>query len=115
MNKKMFRMFLTGVAALGLAFLAQAAEADAKKPKGPSKADLKKYDADHDGSLDEAENAQRKADAAVKRAEKRKERLEKYDENGDGKINKGSEADREKADKAAAASARRQNVDAKKR
>jgi hypothetical protein len=115
MNKKLFLTFLAGVAALCFAGFASAAEADTKKPKGPSKADLKKYDADHDGSLNEAENAQRKADAAAKRAAKRQERLEKYDENGDGKINKGAEADREKADKAAAAAARRQNADAKKR
>jgi hypothetical protein len=115
MNKTLFRMFLTGVVALGLAVFSSAAEPEAKKPKGPSKADLKKYDADHDGDLDEAENANRKADAAAKRAAKRQERLQKYDENGDGKINKGAEADREKADKAAAAAARRQASDAKKK
>lgn len=114
MNTKLFRVLLTAVATLGCVVFLGAAEPGAKKPKGPSKADLKKYDADHDGSLDEAENANRKADASAKRAEKRRQRLEKYDANGDGKINKGAEADREKADKAASAAARRQPGDGKK-
>lgn len=88
---------------------ASAQDAEGKKEKGPSKADLAKYDANKDGQLDEAESAKMKAekDAA------RQARLEKYDKNNDGKINK-NEQEAEKADKAAAREAKKAAAEAKK-
>jgi hypothetical protein len=85
-----------------LAFTCTIAFADDPKPepkeKGPSKADLKKYDANNDGTLDEAESAKLKADKEAKREADKKARLEKYDTNKDGKVDK-TEAEAEKADK----------------
>lgn len=68
------------------------------KEKGPSKADLKKYDANNDGQLDDAEKAAMKADKDAKKEADKKARLEKYDTNKDGKVDK-TEAEAEKADK----------------
>ena len=78
----------------------------AKKEKGPSKADLKKYDANGDGQLDDAEQAKKRADDKAKRDAQRAEELAKYDENHDGKLNKG-EKDKIKADKQAEREARK--------
>lgn len=72
-----------------------------KKEKGPSKADLKKYDANGDGQLDEAETAKLKADADTKKEAEKAARLAKYDTNKNGKIDK-EEKVQEEADKAAA-------------
>jgi len=79
----------------------QAEDAAPKKEKGPSKAELKKYDANGDGQLDETEIAKMKADEKAKREEKRTEDLAKYDENKDSKINK-AEKEKMKADHEAA-------------
>ncbi len=72
----------------------------AKKEKGPSKADLKKYDANGDGQLDESELAKKKADEKARHDAQRAEDLAKYDENHDGKLNKG-EKEKIKSDKQA--------------
>ncbi len=72
-----------------------------KKEKVPSKAELKKYDANGDGQLDEAETAKMKADEKAKRDEQRADDLAKYDANKDGKLDKEERA-KMKADKAAA-------------
>ena len=97
------RILFAGAAALALSFVVVfAEESEAKKEKGPSKADLQKFDANKDGHLDETEAAAAKAakDAA------RQERLDKYDANKDGKINKDEKAT-EKAEKAAAREAKK--------
>jgi len=89
-------------AALAMCALTAVSFADDPKPetkdKGPSKADLKKYDANNDGQLDDAEKAAMKADKNAKREADKKARLEKYDTNKDGKVDK-TEAEAEKADK----------------
>lgn len=78
--------------------LVHADEAAPKKEKGPSKAELKKYDANGDGQLDESETAKMKADEKAKRDAQRAEELAKYDANKDGKLNKEEKA-KEKTDK----------------
>jgi hypothetical protein len=98
--------------ALALAFglaTVSAQETEKKKERGPSKADLAKYDANKDGQLDEAEAAKMKADKDAAR----QARLEKYDANKDGKINKEEKA-AEDADKAAAKAEKKAKADAKK-
>jgi colicin import membrane protein len=100
-----------------LAFTCTVAFADDPKPepaeKGPSKADLKKYDANQDGQLDETEAAQAKADKEAKREADKKARLEKYDTNKDGKVDK-TEAEAEKADKEKAKAEKQAAKEAKK-
>jgi hypothetical protein len=83
-----------------------------KKEKAPSKAELKKYDANGDGQLDEAETAKMKADEKAKRDAQRAEELAKYDANRDGKLNK-EEREKEKADKAAARAEKKAEKDAR--
>ncbi len=109
MNTPTLRHLLAGACALALLTAASAEPREAKEPKGPSKADLAKYDANKDGRLDEAETARLQAakDAA------RQERLAKYDANKDGKINK-DEKVAEDADKAAAREARKAAAEEKK-
>lgn len=61
-------------------------EETAKEPKAPSKAALKKYDADQDGKLNDEEKARAKAEAKEKREAKKQETLKKYDANANGKL-----------------------------
>lgn len=100
-----------------LAFTCTVAFADDPKPepkeKGPSKADLKRYDANSDGKLDETESAKMKADKDAKREAEKKARLEKYDTNKDGKVDK-TEAEAEKADKEKAKAEKQAAKEAKK-
>lgn len=110
MKTKLPRYLVAGALALAFSFTAAfAQEADAKKEKGPSKADLQKYDANKDGMLDESETAAAKAEKEAMR----KVRLEKYDANKDGKINK-EEAEVEKADREKAKAEKKAKADAKK-
>lgn len=102
------RYLLAGLCALAFSFVSATAFAQGgadKKPKEPSKADLKKYDANADGVLDDAELATMKADKDAKKAADKQARLDKYDKNKDGKIDK-QEAEAEKADKEAAKAAK---------
>jgi len=89
------------------------AEEKAKEPKEPSKAMLKKYDADQDGKLSEAEKAKAKADAKAKREATKQAALKEYDANADGKLNK-DEREKMKADKAAEREARKAEKEARK-
>lgn len=108
------RILLAGLVALAFSITtALAQDSEDKKPRGPSKADLKKYDANQDGTLDEAETAAMKADKEAQRAAKREADLEKYDENKDGKINK-NEREKKKADDAAEKAAKKAEREAKK-
>lgn len=102
MKTKLPRYLAAGLCALAFAFVSATSYAqDAeKKPKGPSKADLKKYDANADGQLDDAEMATMKAAKDAKKAADKQARLDKYDTNKDGKISKEEKAV-EDADKAA--------------
>lgn len=114
MNVRYFRSILAGVCALAFGFttvLAQ--EGEEKKPRGPSKADLKKYDANQDGVLDETEAATMKAEKDAKKAAEKQARLDKYDTNKDGKISKEEKA-AEDADKAAAKEAKKARAEEKK-
>jgi colicin import membrane protein len=116
--KKHPTVFKIALGLLALALMstvspAKANEATPKKEKGPSKAELKKYDANGDGQLDEAETAKMKADEKAKREEKRAEDLAKYDENKDSKLNK-SEREKMKADKEAAKAEKKAEKEAAK-
>ena len=75
------------------------------KEKAPSKSDLKKYDANGDGRLDEGETAQKKAEAKAKRAAQKERELAKYDSDQDGKLSPEEKA-KEKAEKQAAKEAK---------
>ncbi|MBA4138122.1 MAG: hypothetical protein C0518_12470 [Opitutus sp.] len=121
MKSSLPRYFLAGALALAFGFTAALAqESDAKKEKGPSKADLAKYDANQDGTLDEAESAAMKVDKDAKKEANRAAQLEKYDTNKDGKIDQTEreveKADKEKAkaEKQAAAEAKKAEKEAKK-
>ena len=96
--------FALGLLALALMLTVSplaAAEPALPKEKGHSKADLKKYDANGDGQLDETELAKMKADAKAKRDEQRVEDLAKYDEDKNNQLSK-AEKEKMKADKASA-------------
>jgi len=111
MKSKLPHYLTAGLCALAFAFAsatALAQDAGDKKPKGPSKADLKKYDTNKDGHLDDAETAAMKADKAAKRQAD----LDKYDENKDGKLSK-EEREKKKADEAAARAAKKAERESK--
>ena len=99
--------------ALLLGVTVAAAQEAAPKEKKPSKATLAKYDANHDGSLDETEKAAAKAGAAAKAKETREANLAKYDANKDGKLDETEKAAR-KADEDAAKAARKAEREVKK-
>lgn len=105
-----FAPVLLALALAPLTIHAQDMAPSAKKE--PTKAELKKYDANGDGKLDEAEAAKMKADADAKKAAEKKERLDKYDKNHDGKVS-GEEKAAEDADKAAAKAEREAKKSAK--
>lgn len=109
MNTHSYRLLIAPALlslALALApFTARAQDMEKSEKKGPTKAELKKYDANGDGQLDEAESAKMKADADAKKAAEKQARLDKYDKNKDGKVS-GEEKAAEDADKAAAKAAR---------
>lgn len=77
---------------LGFTVFARAAEDSGKGRKASAKT-VEKYDADHDGTLSDAERAKWEADIAAKAKETRERNLAKYDTNKDGKID---EQEREK-------------------
>lgn len=114
MKLKSFRYLIApGLLTLALAlapFTARADDMAAKK--APTKGELKKYDANGDGQLDEAEMAKMKADADAKKAAEKQARLDKYDTNKDGKVS-GDEKAAEEADKAAAKAEREAKKGAK--
>ncbi len=89
------------------------AQEGAPKERKPSKETLAKYDANHDGTLDDAEKAAAKAGAAAKAKETREANLAKYDANKDGKLDEAEKAVR-KADEDAAKAARKAEREAKK-
>jgi hypothetical protein len=104
-----------GILALALMVAVSPARADEpapKKEKVPTKAELKKYDANGDGQLDEAETAKMKADEKARHDAQRAEELAKYDANKDGKLNK-EEKEKEKADKEAAKAEKKAEKEAK--
>ena len=96
-------VFVPGLLTLALALIVPAVsaqESSPPKPKAPSKADLKKYDANADGRLDEGETAQKKAEAKAKRDAQKAQELARYDADRDGKLSAEEKA-REKSDKQA--------------
>jgi len=101
--KKLRSLIVPGLMTLALGFLTATAADDmeAKPKKGPTKAEIKKYDANGDGQLDEAEMAKMKSDDDAKKAAEKKARLDKYDTNKDGKVS-GEEKVAEDNDKAVA-------------
>ena len=114
MKSKLPQLLAVALASCALAAASYAQDAKSEqKDKGPSKADLKKYDANKDGQLDDAEKAAMKADKDAKREADKKARLEKYDTDKDGKISKEEKA-AEDADKAAAKEAKKAKDEAKK-
>jgi hypothetical protein len=115
MKSKFFRSLIVP-GFLALAFVTTAVSAqdnEPKKEKAPSKAALKKYDANADGKLDEAETAKMKADEKAKRDAQKAEDLAKYDADKDGKLSK-EETAKIKADKDAAKAATKEAKEAKK-
>ncbi|MEI6107202.1 MAG: hypothetical protein WCR49_09320 [Opitutae bacterium] len=102
-------LLVPGLLTLALALAATPASAQentTKKDKAPSQADLRKYDANDDGRLDEAETAQKKADAKAKRDARKAQELAKYDADHDGKLSPEEKA-KEKSEKQAAKEARK--------
>jgi hypothetical protein len=92
---------------------AQTEEAPPPKEKGPSKSELKKYDANGDGQLDEMEKAKMKADDKARRDAQRAEDLANYDADKNGKLSKEEKA-KKKADHEAAREARKAEKEAEK-
>ena len=76
--------------------------------------ELRRFDADRDGKLNEQEQAKWEADVAAKSKETRRRNLEKYDADGDGKLSEG-EKDKRKADENAAKEARKAEREVKKK
>lgn len=108
--------FALGLLALALMLTVSpvsAADAALPKEKAHSKADLKKYDANGDGLLDETELAKMKADAKAKRDEQRVEDLAKYDADKNNELNKAEKA-KMKADKESARAEQKAAKDAAK-
>lgn len=68
------------------------AEESVEKGKQLPASILRKYDADHNGVLNEDEKAAWKADLQRGRAEAQSRRLEQYDANKDGKLDKTEKA-----------------------
>ena len=99
--KSMLRIALGLLALVFLGSVSTLRAEEPKKEKAPTKAELKKYDANGDGQLDETELAKLKADAEAKKEADKAARLEKYDANKNGKVDK-PEKEKEDADKAAA-------------
>jgi hypothetical protein len=98
---------------LPLLALAFVVSGRAEETKAPSKAMLKKYDANNDGVISDEEKAAGKASAKEAREQRRAEELEKYDANKDGKINPEERA-KIKADRDAEKAARKAEREAKK-
>lgn len=106
-----FAPALLALALLSSVSLARAEDLAPKKEKGPTKTELKKYDANGDGHLDEAETARMKADEKARREAKREEELAKYDANKDGKLNK-EEKEKMKSDREVAKAERKAEKEA---
>jgi EF hand len=107
-NKSIRSVFVPGLLTLALALIVPPAAAQDNTPpkeKAPSKADLKKYDANGDGRLDEGETARKKAEAKAKRDAQKAQELAKYDADRDGKLSPEEKA-QEKSDKQAAKEAK---------
>lgn len=68
------------------------AQDSSDKPKQLPSAIVRKYDADRDGILNDAEKAAWKADVQRGRQEAQARRLEKFDANRDGKLDKAEKA-----------------------
>lgn len=101
------------LAVVALAFVTTGSAAENNADKAPSKAVLKKHDADKDGKLSEEEIAKKKADAKAKRDESKKEALEQYDADKDGKLSADEKA-KKKADHKAEVEAKKAEKEAKK-
>ncbi len=108
----MFRIAL-GLLALGFTTTIVKAKDEADKERKPSKEMMKKYDANQDGMLDDAEKAAMKADADAKAKEMRAANLAKYDVNKDGKLDDAEKAAM-KADKEVAKDTKKAEREAKK-
>jgi len=112
-NRSLPRKITALLACFTLAFVVTGkGEENNTEPKPPSKAALKKYDADHDGKLSDEEKARAKAEAREKREAKKEAELKKYDDNGNGKLDQGEKA-KMKADSAAAKEARKAEREAR--
>ena len=118
MKNILFRkFFLSGLMTLAFALpstFLSAQDAPPAQEKAPSKAELKKYDANGDGKLDDAEKAQMKVDEKAKRDAQHADDLAKYDTNKDGKLSKEERAamkEAKDAEKAAAKAAKKSAKD----
>jgi hypothetical protein len=69
---------------------------------GPRASHAKKYDLNHDGSVDAQERATRRADMKAKRVALKQKMIEKFDTNKDGKLDQNERATAHKAMKAEA-------------
>lgn len=113
-NRSLPRRITALLACFTLAFVVTAqGEGKATEPKPPSKAALKKYDADHDGKLSDEEKAMAKAEAKAKRDARKEEALRKYDANDNGKLDQ-AEREKMKAESAAEKAARKAAREARK-
>ncbi|HVU18166.1 MAG TPA: hypothetical protein VHD32_14680 [Candidatus Didemnitutus sp.] len=84
MNSTLFKqLFVPGLLVLALVGpRAHADDSTADRP--PTKTELKRYDADKDGKLDEEETAHMKADEKARKEAREKKILAKYDANKNG-------------------------------
>ena len=99
--------------ALAFGFTPLASRAEETAPEKKLTKAQEKFDADHDGKLNDEEKAAAKEAARAKAKETREEHLAKYDANKNGKLDK-EEREKLKADEKAAQDARKAERDAKK-
>ena len=102
-------LIVPGLLTLALAFATltlTAQDNEPKKTKAVGKAALKKYDANGDHQLDDAETAKMKADDKAKRDAQKAENLAGYDADNNGKLSK-EETAKMKADREAAREAKK--------
>lgn len=106
-------LLASALLALSLSLLVSIASAEDKPASEKPARGLKKYDADKDGQLSDAEKAKMKEDAKEHRAELKEKALEKYDANKNGKLDPEEKAKME-ADRKAAKEKRQAEHAAKK-
>jgi hypothetical protein len=114
MKNSFLYKWITVLACFSLAFVVSGySQEKTSEPKAPSKAALKKYDADKDGKLSDEEKAKGKAEAKEKSEKAKKEALAKYDANANGKLDP-EEKEKMKAEQMAEKEARKAQHEARK-
>lgn len=102
-----------GLLALVLLAAPASVRAEEARKEKPLTKNQQKYDADHDGRLNDEEKAAAKEGAKAKAKQTREENLAKYDANRDGKLDDEERA-KKRADEAAAKMAAKAEREARK-